>query len=92
MLKSMQAFLLPKNRLKTWEKANISQMNSKFDIQDTSSISKILSHVGLVWSRNEGEVCGSFYEECKSKLTESCHECLSIHTPLFSECRQTIMQ
>ena len=37
--------------------------------------------VGLVWSRNEDKVCGSFYEECKSKLTEGSHKCLSIHSP-----------
>ena len=30
----MQAFLRSKHRLKTWEEANISQINTKFDIQE----------------------------------------------------------
>ena len=54
----MEAFLRSKHRLRRREEANILQItvNLKFK-KRTSSISKILSHVGLIWSRNEGKVC-----------------------------------
>ena len=68
----MQAFLRSKRRLRRRDEANVSQITVNLTFKN------ILSHSG---SRNEGKVCGSFYEDCKSKLTESCPECLSIHTP-----------
>ena len=75
----MQAFLRSNYRLRRGEEANISQIIVNLTFKNsTSSLLKILSHVGLVWSRDEGKVCRSFYEECRSKLTESCS---SIHTP-----------
>ena len=78
----MQAFLRYKHRLRGREEANISQITVNLTFKNsTSSNSNILSHVGLVSSRNEGKFCSSFYEEGKSKLSESCPECLSTHTP-----------
>ena len=85
----MQAFSRSKHRLTGREAANILQITVNLTFKNSmSSNSKILSHVGLVWLRNEGKVCGSFFEECKSKLTESRPECLSIHTQ-FAQCMQT---
>ena len=62
----MQAFSRSKHRLRRREEADISQItvNLTFKNSTSSSISEILSHAGLVWSRNEDKVCGSFYEEC----------------------------
>ena len=85
----MQAFSRSKHRLRGREASNISQITVTLTFKNsTSSNSQIFSHVGLVWSRNVGKVCGSFYEECKSRLTESRPECLSIHTQ-FAQCMQT---
>ena len=65
----MQAFLRSKHRLRGREEANISQITVNLTFKNsTSSNSNILSHVGLVRSRIEGKVCGSFYEDCKSNF------------------------
>ena len=59
----MQAFLRSKHRLRRGEEANISQIIVNLTFKNSrSSTSSILSHVGLVWSRNEGKACRSFYE------------------------------
>ena len=59
----MLAFLRSKHGLRGREEANISQKTVNLIFKNsTSSSSKILSHIGLSCSRNEGKVCGSFYK------------------------------
>ena len=90
----MQAFLLSKDRLKTWEEAIFRRRTVNLTFKNsTSSISKILSHDGLVFGQGmKAKFVVRFTKNANHNLLRIATNAYQSTLHLFSVCRETIMQ